>query len=254
MLPGGYPAIYPALQDDGGERLDPARHVRRGTGRGAVRDDRRRWTCCAACARIRRSRRRCIWRPAIRRIPTASLLAWPRTANARRWRARPGASVVLVNGQLAAFLRRRNPAIRVLLPENEPERTRMARASWRRNWRRSRSAGRARRTGLLIGEINDAPAREHFLARFLEEAGFVELGAGLPDAPRGAGDRAGAEKTTMPEGDTIFRTARTLHRAIGGQAGDALRIGAAETGARGLRHAAGGPHGGEGGDATASGC
>ena len=30
-----------------------------------------------------------------------------------------------------------------------------------------------RRTGLLIGEINDAPARDHFLALFLEEAGFV---------------------------------------------------------------------------------
>ena len=30
-----------------------------------------------------------------------------------------------------------------------------------------------KRTGLLIGEINEAPAREHFLATFLEDAGFV---------------------------------------------------------------------------------
>ena len=31
----------------------------------------------------------------------------------------------------------------------------------------------SRRSGLLIGEINDAPARDHCLARFLEDAGFV---------------------------------------------------------------------------------
>ena len=97
-----------------------------------------------------------------------------------------GASVVLIDGQLAAFLRRRNPAIRVLLPENEPERTRVARELAKKlaevaiRWQ-------GRRTGLLIGEINDAPAREHFLARFLEEAGFVSLRARLPDAARGAG-------------------------------------------------------------------
>ena len=48
-----------------------------------------------------------------------------------------------------------------------------------RSWRKSRSAGRRRRSGLLIGEINDAPAREHFLARFLEEAGFVRSPPGF---------------------------------------------------------------------------
>jgi ATP-dependent Lhr-like helicase len=32
---------------------------------------------------------------------------------------------------------------------------------------------------LLIGDINDAPAREHFLARFLEEAGFVNTAMGF---------------------------------------------------------------------------
>jgi ATP-dependent Lhr-like helicase len=89
-----------------------------------------------------------------------------------------GASVVLINGQLTAFLRRRNPALRVLLPENEPERTRIARelakklAELATRWQ-------GRRSGLLIGEINDAPAREHFLARFLEEAGFVSSAPGF---------------------------------------------------------------------------
>ncbi len=30
-----------------------------------------------------------------------------------------------------------------------------------------------RKTGLLIGTINGQPARDHFLARFLEESGFA---------------------------------------------------------------------------------
>ena len=30
-----------------------------------------------------------------------------------------------------------------------------------------------RRSGLLIADINNEPAREHFLARFLEESGFT---------------------------------------------------------------------------------
>jgi ATP-dependent Lhr-like helicase len=83
-----------------------------------------------------------------------------------------GAGVILVNGELAAFLRRKNPAITVLLPEDEPDRSHVARelarclANVAHRWQ-------SRRSGLLIGEINDAPARDHFLARFLEEAGFV---------------------------------------------------------------------------------
>jgi ATP-dependent Lhr-like helicase len=32
---------------------------------------------------------------------------------------------------------------------------------------------------LLIGTINDAPANEHFLARFLEQAGFVNTTLGF---------------------------------------------------------------------------
>jgi ATP-dependent Lhr-like helicase len=88
-----------------------------------------------------------------------------------------GASVVLVNGRLAAFLRRRNPAIRTLLPENEPERSIIARAT------ASKLADVAmrrqgRRSGLLISEIDGVVARQHFLARFLEEGGFVATANG----------------------------------------------------------------------------
>ena len=62
--------------------------------------------------------------------------------------------------------------LRVFLPEEEPDRSQIARAlalqlatvAIRRQGRRS---------GLLIGEINGKPAREHWLARFLSDAGFV---------------------------------------------------------------------------------
>jgi ATP-dependent Lhr-like helicase len=83
-----------------------------------------------------------------------------------------GAGVIVINGVLAAFLRRRNPAIQVFLPENEPERTQFARELTKKLAELAiRRQGR--RSGLLISDINNEPAREHFLARFLEESGFT---------------------------------------------------------------------------------
>src|ERR1017187_14801 len=73
---------------------------------------------------------------------------------------------------------RRNPAIQVILPENEPDLSRYAR-ELARKLARVAIRRQTRRTGLLIGEINDAPARDHPLARFLEEAGFVPSPLGL---------------------------------------------------------------------------
>ena len=80
--------------------------------------------------------------------------------------------MILINGQLAAFLRRRNPSLRVFLPESEPERSLFARELAKKL---SEVAVRRLnlRQGLLIGEINNAPAREHFLAPYLEDARFV---------------------------------------------------------------------------------
>jgi len=174
-IPGGYPMLYPALKT-----LEENGSIRRGmfvAGMGAAQ------FAHSSAIDMLRTLRTEPDRPEALHLaacdpanPYGSLLPWPGENHGMARAA--GASVVLIDGLLAAFLRRRNPAIRVLLPENEPERTRFARqlattlaeVAIRRQTRRS---------GLLIGEINDAPARDHFLARFLEEAGFVPSPLGL---------------------------------------------------------------------------
>ena len=83
-----------------------------------------------------------------------------------------GAGLILINGVLAAFLRRRNPAIQIFLPENEPERTQFAR-ELSKKLAELAIRRQGRRSGLLISDINSEPARDHFLARFLEESGFT---------------------------------------------------------------------------------
>jgi ATP-dependent Lhr-like helicase len=116
--------------------------------------------------------------------PYGTLLSWPRLEenstdpNALQSLARAaGAGVILVNGLLAAYLRRRNPAIRIFLPENEPERSQFAREVASRLAKLAiRRQGR--KQGLLIATMNDQPAKDHFMARFLEDAGFVNTALG----------------------------------------------------------------------------
>ena len=60
--------------------------------------------------------------------PYGSLLPWLEDASDHTLSRSAGASVILVNGRLAAFFRRRNPALQVFLPDDEPERGTVARA------------------------------------------------------------------------------------------------------------------------------
>jgi ATP-dependent Lhr-like helicase len=116
--------------------------------------------------------------------PYGTILGWPRSDASGKEIAThgmsrtSGAGVILVNGSLAAFVRRRNPAVRVFLPEGEPDRSHVAR-ELAKKLAELAIRRQGRRSGLMIGEINDAPAREHFLARFLEEAGFVNTVLGF---------------------------------------------------------------------------
>jgi ATP-dependent helicase Lhr and Lhr-like helicase len=87
-----------------------------------------------------------------------------------------GASVVLRNGDLAAYLRRNNPAIQVFLPRDEPDRSAAARdlATFLSTYAQEllQTPETRHHGGLLIDAIGGQPAFRHFLAHFLEEAGF----------------------------------------------------------------------------------
>jgi len=86
-----------------------------------------------------------------------------------------GATVVLVNGALTAYLARGDRQLLTWLPEAEPERSRAGRAVARVLIDRARSGGESPR-GMLIEEIDGSPPANHPLAPFLTGAGFI-LGA-----------------------------------------------------------------------------
>ncbi|HUI42825.1 MAG TPA: DEAD/DEAH box helicase [Terriglobia bacterium] len=135
--------------------------------------------------------------------PWGALLKWPESAAALARTA--GASVIVVNGQLAAYVRSGNPEIHVFLPEAEPGRSHLARAlagALRLRAQREhslaaqdRERGRERdhRRGVLITKINGLAASVHPLGRHLEEAGFSfgALGYHLP------------RRATEPEGHVV---------------------------------------------------
>ena len=125
--------------------------------------------------------------------PYGTMLKWPAGepgAEPGRGPTRTvGALVILVNGELGAYISRSARQLQVYLPEDDPARSTVARAVTRR------LAG----LGLLIAEINGIAAPEHPLAPFLVEAGFSPSALGfhvrrtLPAVtrPAAAGGRTG---------------------------------------------------------------
>jgi ATP-dependent Lhr-like helicase len=109
--------------------------------------------------------------------PYGALLRWPSAPEEGSSLTRSvGARVVLVDGALTVYMRRGNPSIQVLLPEEEPARSQRARAlaeflvlSVQREGGVDESRGRM---GMLITAVNGIPVAEHPLARFLLDAGF----------------------------------------------------------------------------------
>jgi ATP-dependent helicase Lhr and Lhr-like helicase len=120
--------------------------------------------------------------------PYGTMLKWPATPETAAGRGPTrsvGALVLLVNGLLAAYVSRGARQLTTFLPDDEPQRSTMARGV------AGRLARFGREGGILIDQINGAPAGEHPLAPFLLEAGFVSSAMGyqfrIGDSVRAAG-------------------------------------------------------------------
>lgn len=94
-----------------------------------------------------------------------------------------GASVILRNGELCAYLRRNNPNVQVFLPPEEPDRSLAAQDLARFLLSTTEAAMRedesGARSGLLIATINGEPVHGHWFARYLLEAGFAAAPTGF---------------------------------------------------------------------------
>jgi ATP-dependent Lhr-like helicase len=189
-ISGGFSAVYDVLK-----ALEDAGRIRRGyfvSGVGATQ------FALPAALELMRSLRDMPEEPEVVVLsatdpanPFGTMLKWPASATDGRGATRTaGAQVILVNGTLAAYVSRGARQLLAYLPEDEPQRSEIARPLARQ------LATLARAGGLLIPEINGITTRDHPLAPFLEEAGFRPSAMGFllprvhaPTGPGGPTDR-----------------------------------------------------------------
>jgi ATP-dependent Lhr-like helicase len=184
-VPGGFSAVYDVLK-----AMEESGRIRRGyfvAGLGAAQ-----FATRAAVEMLRSLRGHALPEKAemvaLAATDPANLygssLPWPRagedSGGSRSLTRSVGASVILRNGELLAYLRRNNPDIQVFLPEEEPDRSHAARdlAAFLVETTRDIMREDPHR-GLLVATINGQPVREHWLAGFLLEAGFSAAPAGF---------------------------------------------------------------------------
>jgi len=177
-IPGGFGIVYPVLKG-----LEDTGRVRRGyfvAGLGATQ-----FAMPGALDLLRSLR----VAPEVEEVPVVAAtdpanpygatLKWPATGDAGRGPMRSvGATVILVNGALAAYLARGDRQLLTFLPGAEPERSKSARAIARVLIDRARTGGDAPR-GMLIEEIDGGAPSEHAIAPFLRAAGFVSGALGF---------------------------------------------------------------------------
>lgn len=176
-LPGGFSAVYEVLK-----ALEAAGRIRRGyfaAGLGGAQ-----FAQPAAVDLLRSLRAAEPEKPEMLLLaaadpanPWGSILPWPNPEDPASSLTRSvGASVLLRNGNLVAYLRRNNPALQAFLPTDEPDRSAAARdlAAFLSTYAQEllQIPETRHHGGLLIESIGGQPAYKHFLARFLEEAGF----------------------------------------------------------------------------------
>ena len=103
-----------------------------------------------------------------------------------------GASVILVDGSLVAYLARGDRQLLTWLPEAEPLRSRAGRAVAHVLIDRARSGFDGPR-GMLIEEIDGTPPATHAMASWLVEAGFIAGALGFQATYPRVGHRELAE-------------------------------------------------------------
>jgi ATP-dependent Lhr-like helicase len=106
--------------------------------------------------------------------PYGALMRWPAADEGSSLTRSVGARVILCDGALVAYLRRGNPNVQAFLPEEEPQRSQVARSLAEflvgRVHDDEDASGRG---GMLIATINGVNVAEHWMARFLLDAGFA---------------------------------------------------------------------------------
>jgi ATP-dependent helicase Lhr and Lhr-like helicase len=186
-LPGGFSAVYDVFR-----HLEEGGRIRRGYfvgGVGAMQ------FAQPAVLDLLRSLRDAPEDPEVVAIaatdpanPWGALLPWPASDGAAE-RKRParavGAQVVLVNGELAAWIARGGRQVLAWLPEHEPERSRAGAAIAAVLVDHARRAV-GRQEGTLVAEIDGGPPQAHPLAAHLVKAGFLPSAAGLQLTRRAA--------------------------------------------------------------------
>jgi ATP-dependent Lhr-like helicase len=180
-VPGGFAALYPVLR-----ALEDAGRIRRGyfvSGIAAAQFARP-----AAVDMLRGMRESGDTASAVVLAatdpanPYGHVLPWPSIDTAgcgspAAFARTVGAMVALVNGSLTAFWRTGSTDVAIFMPDDEPDRTRAARAL-AAELVRVASAGTGRSGGLLIRTINGQPAEQHAAGRSLSEAGFSRSAMG----------------------------------------------------------------------------
>ena len=237
---GGFSAVYDVLKalEDAGR--DPPRLFRRRRRRHAVRAAGRARADALAARGAGRTRRSSSWPPPIRQIPFGTMLKWPGQATdgeaAGRGRDAHGRRAGRSSSTARSPPTSRAAAGRLLayLPDDEPQRSAIGRPLARA----ARDAWRAR-GGLLIAEINGVPAAGSSARAVPRRSRVPPVRDGLHDARASMpvtrlwrADRGDRPAGRMPEGDTIFRAARTLQRALAGKPVVAFRIGASRSSTR----------------------
>ena len=134
--------------------------------------------------------------------PYGALLRWPQPAEGNSALTRSvGARVVLADGALVAYLRRGNPNVQMMLPEDEPVRGQVMRSLARYFVVMAQVAGEGS-GGMLIQTINGVAVAEHPMARALLDAGFQSAPMGF-NLRRNLPQLPGVSLTVLNGGRTV---------------------------------------------------